>query len=308
MQLASLYQAGRITFLRLEADRQGLGSNQPSFSPTCNKKGGTFQALCKWEVHHWPQNLCLAGSSTSWKWEAMRMTRVKAANENIPWMRTLYWTPREEVNAAITWLKCRKIAGLDGFQPKHLKYGREILTQWFTRALNCVLDLETVLQFFKHSITVPVRKGEGRNPFSCSSDCDIPLVSSLETCHAETVAAHLQEWQMLHQFQTAHSKKTSRHIEAIIHTTNQGERINMCAYNLEKASNTVEYGTCILMNAFQHWHQRESQASWYHHPTTCVQANSCVSHPFEFGRYVQFSAVGESGYCQHVPLIPRAGH
>lgn len=104
----------------------------------------------------------------------------------------------------------------------------------------------------------------------------------------------------------AHRKKTSRHIEAIIHTTNQGERINMCAYDLEKASDTVEYGTCIFMNTFQRWHQRESQASWYHHPTTCVQANSCV--PFEFGRYVQLSAVGESGYCQHVPLIPRAGH
>lgn len=105
-------------------------------------------------------------------------------------MRTLCWTPREEVNAAITWLKCRKIAGLDGFQPKHLKYGREILTQWFTRALNCVLDLETVPQIFKHSITVPVCKGEGRNPFSCGSDCDIPLVSYLETCHAEMVSAH----------------------------------------------------------------------------------------------------------------------
>ena len=45
--------------------------------------------------------------------------------------------------------------------------GEMMITQWLTRVLNCILDLETILQTFKHSIIVPVHKRKGYDPLSC---------------------------------------------------------------------------------------------------------------------------------------------
>ena len=56
---------------------------------------------------------------------------------------------------------------------------------------------------------------------------------------------------MPHKFQTAYCKKTScadaifANMESMMHYTDQGDRIYMCTYDLEKAFDTVEYG--ILM-------------------------------------------------------------
>ena len=41
-----------------------------------------------------------------------------------------------------------------------------MITQWLTRVLNCILDFETILQTFKHSIIVPVHKRKGYDPLS----------------------------------------------------------------------------------------------------------------------------------------------
>ena len=67
----------------------------------------------------------------------------------------------------------------DGIQSEHLKYGGEMITQPLTWVLNCILDLETILQTFKHSIIVPVHKRKGCDPLSCGSYRGISLVSAL---------------------------------------------------------------------------------------------------------------------------------
>ena len=80
----------------------------------------------------------------------------------------------------------------DGIQSEHLKYGGEMITQWLTQVLNCILDLETIQQTFKHSIIVPVQKGKGCDPLSCGTYRGIPLVS---------VPAKVMELVMLNRIQ-----------------------------------------------------------------------------------------------------------
>jgi len=70
----------------------------------------------------------------------------------------------------------------------------------------------------------------------------------------------LQEQGMPQQFQTAYCKKTScadaifANMESIMHYTNQGDRIFMCAYDLEKAFDTVEYAWYSDETYLQCWH------------------------------------------------------
>jgi len=91
---------------------------------------------------------------------------VTADDDNIPVLRATSFRNEdfvfdtqivmEEVAAAIRRLKCRKAL-----------------------VLNCILDLETILQTFKHSIIVPVHKEKGLDPLSCGSYCGISQVSAL---------------------------------------------------------------------------------------------------------------------------------
>ena len=117
----------------------------------------------------------------------------------------------EEVAATIRHMKCRKASSPDGIHSEHLKYGGEMITQLLIRVLNCILDLETIPQTFKHSIIIPVHKGKGRDPLSCGSYCGISLVSTLakvmELVILNRIKPILQEQGMPHQFQTAYHKK-----------------------------------------------------------------------------------------------------
>ena len=129
----------------------------------------------------------------------------------------------------------------DGVQPEHLKYGGQMIIQWLTQVLNRILDLETIPHIFKHSTIVPVRKGKGRNPLSSGSYRGISLVSAqatvMEIVMLNWIQPILQEQGMLHQFRTAYCKIScadaiSANMESIMHYTNQGDRIYMCAYDL----------------------------------------------------------------------------
>ena len=173
--------------------------------------------------------------------------------------------------------------------PSTWNMGEMMVTQWLTQVLNCTLELETILQIFRHSIIVPVYKTKGIDPplvwqlswhitgINPGKGDELFMLNCIHTAHP-TKAGNTP-----HQFQTAYRKMSCNdtifaNMESIMHLINQGDRIYMCACDLEKAFHMVEFSILIknIFNADINGKAWRVIESWYHHPTACVRAIGLV--------------------------------
>ena len=133
----------------------------------------------------------------------------------------------------------------ESIQSEHLKRGGEMITQWLTWVINCILDLETICK-----------------PSSTVSSSQSTKEKAVTPFHVAAIMAYhwsqpwLRWWNL--SFWTGYSPSyksrecptsSRQHIargqscadaifvnmESIMHYTNQGDRIYMCAYDLENA-------------------------------------------------------------------------
>ena len=117
----------------------------------------------------------------------------------------------EEIENAVTRLKCGRGGGADGLQPEHLKYGCHSLILWLQRIFNAIILLEDIPSCLK--VTVPIFKGKGRDPLNPNNYRGITLTSvvakCLEIALLERLNPILSERGFPHQAQTAYRRGIS---------------------------------------------------------------------------------------------------
>ena len=154
----------------------------------------------------------------------------------------------EEVTHAVQKMKLKKSAGPDN---QHLRYGGQSVVTWLTEILNSVVDTEHVPPSLKLGITIPVYKGGGKDPLDASSSRGITLHSViskvLESLILDRLEPLFMEAGVPHPNQTAYRKGVScadaifATQEGINRYLQEGSKVYMCLYDLQKAFDSVEF-------------------------------------------------------------------
>ena len=136
-------------------------------------------------------------------------------------------------------------------QPEHLKHGGEVLKIWIQQVCNAVVELESVPDSLKLGIVTPIYKGGGKDPLDTNSYRGITptpvLAKVLESLMLNRLRDVLLEKGIPHLNQTGYRRKVScaeaifATMEAVSQFAQQGERMYMCFYDLQKAFDSVQY-------------------------------------------------------------------
>ena len=148
-------------------------------------------------------------------------------------------------------MKLRKASGPDGLTTEHLRYGGPAVVHWLTEISNSIIELEQIPPLLKQGITIPVYKGGGRDPLDVNSYRGITLNSALSKVLESLILGRLEPLLsnsgILHPNQSAYRKSVSC-VDAIFATQEmingymqEGCKVFMCFYDLQKAFDSVEF-------------------------------------------------------------------
>ena len=152
-------------------------------------------------------------------------------------------------------MKLKKSAGPDNLTAEHLKFGGQSIIIWLTEIFNSVVDVEQIPTCLKLGITIPVYKGGGKDPLNVNSYRGITLNSViskvLETLILNRLEPVFMEAGLPHPNQSAYRKSVScadaifATQEVINRYLQEGGRVYMCLYDLEKAFDSVEFSILL---------------------------------------------------------------
>ena len=158
----------------------------------------------------------------------------------------------EEIENAVTRLKCGRGGGADGLQPEHLKYGCHSLILWLQRIFNAIILLEDIPSCLKLGVTVPIFKRDPLNPNNYHGITLTSVVAKcLEIALLERLNPILSERGFPHQAQTAYRRGISccdaifSTQESILKYIREDENPTLCFFDLEKAFDSVEYDVLL---------------------------------------------------------------
>ena len=209
----------------------------------------------------------------------------------------------EEVEHTVYKMKLKKSAGPDNLTAEHLKFGGQSIIIWLTEIFNSVVDVEQIPTCLKLGITIPVYKGGGKDPLNVNSYRGITLNSViskvLETLILNRLEPLFMEAGLPHPNQSAYRKSVScadaifATQEVINRYLQEGGRVYMCLYDLEKAFDSVEFSILLkrLFDVGVNSKTWRILQSWYTDGQSSVRLGQHVSSPFALGRGVRQGSV-----------------
>ena len=183
-------------------------------------------------------------------------------------------------------------------QPEHLKHSGEVLKIWIQQVCNAIVELESVPNSLKLGIVTPIYKGGGKDPLDTNSYRGITLTPVLAKVLESLILNRLQdvllERGIPHLNQTGYRKKVScveaifSTMEAVSQFAQQGERMYMCFYDLQKAFDSVQYPVLLkrLYEAGINGKTWRLIGDWYNHPRSRVRVGGQLSAEFTLERGV----------------------
>ena len=204
----------------------------------------------------------------------------------------------EEVDNALRRLKSGKAAGHDMLQPEHLKYGGKAIRIWVQQISNAIVELENVPDALKMGIVTPIYKGNGKDPLDTNSYRGITLTpvlaKVLELLILDRLRDILMEKGLPHLNQTGYQKRVScteaifSTLEAISQFAQQGEKMYLCFFDLQKAFDSVEYPILLkrLYDAGINGKTWRLIKAWYNQPKCRVRVDGQLSAEFAIERGV----------------------
>ena len=209
----------------------------------------------------------------------------------------------EEVGKAVNRMKLMKSAGPDDLMAEHLKYGGRSIVMWLTGILNSIVEVEQVPTCLKLGITIPIYKGGGKDPLDVNSYRGITLNSVLskvlETLILNRLEPLFMEAGIPHPNQSAYRKGVScadaifATQEVINRYLQEGSKVYMCLYDLQKAFNSVEFPVLLkrLFDVGVNSKTWRILRSWYTDCRSSVRLGQHVSHSFTLGRGVRQGSI-----------------
>lgn len=209
----------------------------------------------------------------------------------------------EEVRHAVQNLKLGKSAGPDDLVAEHLRHGGGVVIIWLTGILNSILDVEEIPQSLKTGLTIPIYKGGGKDPLEVNSYRGITLNSViskvLELLILQRLDPLFADAGIPHPNQSAYRKNVScadaifATQEVINRYLQEGSKVYMCLYDLQKAFDSVEFPVLLrrLFDAGVNSKTWRILNSWYTNCQTSVRLGQHVSPPFTLGRGVRQGSI-----------------
>ena len=209
----------------------------------------------------------------------------------------------EEVGKAVNRMKLMKSAGPDDLMAEHLKYGGRSIVMWLTGILNSIVEVEQVPTCLKLGITIPIYKGGGKDPLDVNSYRGITLNSVLskvlETLILNRLEPLFMEAGIPHPNQSAYRKGVScadaifATQEVINRYLQEGSKVYMCLYDLQKAFDSVEFPVLLkrLFDVGVNSKTWRILRSWYTDCRSSVRLGQHVSHSFTLGRGVRQGSI-----------------
>ena len=209
----------------------------------------------------------------------------------------------EEVEHAVWKMKLKKSAGPDNLYAEHLRYGGHCMVTWLTEILNSVIEAEHVPPSPKSGITIPIYKGGGKDPLDASSYRGITLNSViskiLESLILDRLEPQFMEAGVPHPNQSAYRKRVScadaifATQEVINRYLQEGSKVYMCLYDLQKAFDSVEFPV-LLKRLFDIGVNAKTWCilrSWYTDCRSSIRQRQHVSSSFPLGRGVRQGSI-----------------
>ena len=209
----------------------------------------------------------------------------------------------EEIETAIKRLKVGKAGGDDDIQPEHIKFGGHQLTVWLLQICNSIVDLEDIPSTMKMGVLCPLYKGGGKDPLETGSYRGIALTSVwaklLEILILQRLLPIMEDLDLPHINQTGYRKGNScadavfASLEVISQFVNDGDKVYMCLYDLQKAYDSVEYSILFkrLYEAGIYSKCWRLIKAWYHQPNCKVKVDGRTSSSFAIERGVRQGSV-----------------
>ena len=156
---------------------------------------------------------------------------------------------REEVEHAVQNMKLKKSTGPDNLSAEHLRYGGHCIVTWLLEILNSIIDTELVPLSLKSGITIPIYKGGGKDPLDTnnyrgitinsviSKILELLIINRLEPLFMEAGVPHSNQSAYRKQVSCADAIFTTQ--EVINRYLQEGSKVYMCLYDLQKAFNSV---------------------------------------------------------------------
>lgn len=124
-------------------------------------------------------------------------------------------------------------------------------------------------------LTIPVFKGKGRDPLQKGNYRGISLTSVIARLPEFITLGHIQPLLEEMGAQTAYRKHTScedaifAYLEAMSHYLLQDDQFMMCAFDLEKAFDSIEFS--VLLNQCWDWWERVKAVKVMVYKANCMQ-------------------------------------
>ena len=209
----------------------------------------------------------------------------------------------DEVALAINRMKLKKSPGPDNLTSEHFRFSGYSVVTWLTEVLNFVVELEQLPSSLKSGITIPVYKGGGKDPLDLNSYRGIILNSViskiLESLILDRLNPLFTEAGLPHPNQSAYRKGVSC-ADAIFATQEiinryiqEGSRVYMCLYYLQKAFDSVEIPVLLgrLFQAGVNSKTWRLLRSWYEDCSTSIRLGQHLSTPFALERGVRQGSI-----------------
>ena len=209
----------------------------------------------------------------------------------------------EEIAHAVHKMKLKKSSGPDNLSAEHLRHGGHSVVIWLTEILNSIVDAEHVPPSLKLGITIPIYKGGGKDPLDRNSYRGITLNSAiskvLESLILDRLEPLFSEAGVPHPNQSAYKKRVSC-ADAILATQEiinrylqEGSRVYMCLYDLQKAFDSVEFPVLLkrLFDVGVNSKTWRLLRSWYTDCKSSVRLKQHVSAAFPLERGVRQGSI-----------------
>ncbi len=206
----------------------------------------------------------------------------------------------DSIDKIIRGLSKGKAAGIDGITVEHIIYSHPIIISILNLFFKLLIDLEHVPPSFKIGIIIPIPKNDSNSNSDKFSDYRgitiSPVISKIfEQCLLENVKCFLTTSDLQLGFKKGLGCNHAIYIvqEVISYFTANNSTVNLCALDLSKAFDKVNY--CALFSTLIDKHVPSNIINlllgWFSQSVATVKWNSCFSSSIRIGSGVRQGGV-----------------